>query len=125
MAILPVEFTIDVNGETTNEHYMGLFKIRPRLTHRELLAQDQVRRDLLGPKGEEASAQAVGSAMIFAKIWAHMVSAPDWWTRASKGLDLFDEAPVLAVYDAIVDAEKKAIAAVVAAGKQAAEELKK
>jgi hypothetical protein len=124
MANLPVEFTINVTGEITGETFRGVFKVKPRLSHRDTLLQDQMRRDLLGPKPGEAGQSAVASALVFSKIWAHLSEAPNWWKDASNGVDLLDEAPVVAVYDAVQKAEKEAVDAVKKAGEKAAEELK-
>lgn len=124
MANLPVEFTINVTGEITGDTFRGVFKVKPRLSHRDTLLQDQMRRDLLGPKPGEAGQSAVASALVFSKIWAHLAEAPNWWKDAGNGVDLLDEAPVVAVYDAVQKVEKEAVDAVKKAGEKAAEELK-
>lgn len=125
MANVPVEFSINVTGETTGETFKGVFKVKTRLSHRDTLLQDQMRRDLLGPKAEAAGQAAVANSLIFSKIWAHLIEAPSWWKDSGNGVDLFDEKPVVAVFDQIVKLEKDAIESVKKAGEKAAEELKK
>lgn len=124
MANIPVEFSINAVGETTGESFKGVFKAKPRLSHRDTLLQDQMRRDLLGPKPEAAGQAAVANSLVFSKIWAHLVEAPSWWKDAGNGVDLLDEAPVVAVYDNIVRVEKEVLDAVKKAGDTAAEKLK-
>lgn len=124
MASIPVEFSISVTGETTGESFKGVFKAKVRLSHRDTLLQDQMRRDLLGPKPESAGQAAVANSLVFSKIWVHLTDAPSWWKEAGNGVDLMDESPIVAVYDGIVKLEKDATDAVKKAGEAAAVELK-
>lgn len=124
MANIPVEFSINVTGEVTGETWRGIFKAKPRLSHRDTLLQDQMRRDLLGPKAVEAGQSAQASAMVFSKIWVHLTEAPNWWKDAANGVDLLDEAPVVAVFDAITKMEKEATEKVKKEAEKAAEDLK-
>lgn len=124
MASVPVEFTINVTGESTGEQFKGLFKVKSRLSHRDSLMQDQMRRDLLGPKPGEAGQGAIASALVFSKIWIHLIEAPSWWKDQGNGVDLIDEAPVVAVYDQIQKIEAEALEKVKKGGEKAAEDLK-
>ena len=124
MANLPIEFTINVVGETTGETFRGNFKAKPRLSHRDTLLQDQMRRDLLGPKPTDAGQAAIASSLVFSKIWIHLTEAPTFWKEAGNGVDFLDEAPVVAVYDNIVRIEKEAIEAIKKDGEKAAADLK-
>ena len=124
MANVPVEFKIKVVGEVTGEEYVGTFKAKPRLSHRDTLLQDQMRRDLLGPKGAEAGQAANASALIFSKCWIHLTEAASFWKDAGNGVDLLDEAPVVAVYDQILKIEAEANEKVKKAAEKAAEDLK-
>jgi len=125
MPIIPVEFSINVTG-TSGEVFKGVFKVKPRLNPREVLQQDQIRRDLLGggPKNAEPSQAASSTASVYSKIWAHLIEAPSWWKDAQNGIELLDEEPIVKVYDEIVRIEKEHIDAVKAAGVKAAEALK-
>ena len=129
MANLPVEFSVSVVGEVTGETFKGVFKAIPRLTHRDNLRRDQLRRDLLGSKPEDASADATNVSAVFSKIWAHVTDVPSWWKDSRNGLDLLDETPVAAVYDNVARIEREAIEAVQAKAQkqvaEVAEELKK
>lgn len=119
----PVEVAINVDGDVTGEKYRGVFKIRPRLSHRDTLLRDQFRRDLLGKDAEMADANAVNIAEVFSKIWAHTVDAPIFWKDSNRGLELLDESPVVEIYKAIVAKEKEFVDALKKAGDEATKDL--
>jgi hypothetical protein len=121
---LPIEFSISVTGETTGEEFKGVFKARPRLSHSMTLQRDQIRRDLLGVKGEEASVEAVNVATVFSTIWSHLTDAPGWWKESNRGLDLLDESPVAAVYDQILKLQREASVSLKKLGEEAERALK-
>lgn len=124
MPAITEQFSIDVTGES-GQKYPGIFKAKPRLSHRDALLQDQFRRDLLGPKADQpvaGGAQAV--ADVFSKIWVHLTEAPLWWREAGNGIDLIDEAPVAAVYKEILRIEREAIEKVLKKGEEAKESIK-
>jgi len=129
MANIPVEFSVNVKGEVTGEDFKGVFKAVPRLSHRDNLRRDQLRRDLLGGKPEDASPDAMNVSLVFSKIWVHLVEAPSWWKDSGNGVNLLDESPVAAVYDNVARIEREALEAVQkkseAVAKEAQEELKK
>lgn len=129
MANIPVEFSVSVTGEVTGETFKGVFKAVPRLSHRDNLRRDQLRRDLLGGRPEDASPDAMNVSLVFSKIWVHLTESPSWWRDSGNGVNLLDEAPVAAVFDNVARIEREAIEAVKKqAEKQAeaaAEELKK
>lgn len=125
MANIPSEFTVSVRGELSGEDFRGVFKAVPLLSHRQNLARDQMRRDLLGPKPEEASADAVNISQVFSKLYAHLTETPSWWKDSGNGLNLLDEAPVAAVYEQVLKIETDARKAILDAGQKAANELKK
>ena len=129
MANIPVEFSVSVTGEVTGETFKGVFKAVPRLSHRDNLRRDQLRRDLLGGRPEDASPDAMNVSLVFSKIWVHLTESPSWWRDSGNGVNLLDEAPVAAVFDNVARIEREAIGAVKKqAEKQAeaaAEELKK
>lgn len=123
MANLPVEFSVSVVGEVTGETFKGVFKAVPRLSHRDNLRRDQLRRDLLGGKAEDASPDALNVSLVFSKIWVHLVEAPSWWKDNGNGANLLDESPVAAVYDNVMRIEREAVEAVQKKTEQAKEEL--
>ena len=124
MANIPVEFSVSVTGEVTGETFKGVFKAVPRLSHRDNLRRDQLRRDLLGGKPEDASPDAMNVSLVFSKIWVHLVEAPSWWKDSGNGVNLLDEAPVAAVYDNVARIEREAIEAVQKKSQEASEAVK-
>jgi len=125
VANIAVEFSVSVTGETTGEMFKGVFKAIPRLSHSANLRRDQLRRDILGPKPEDAGPDAQNVAAVFSKIWVHVTEAPSWWKDSRNGLELLDETPVAAVYDNVARIEREAVESVRKAAEVAQEELKK
>lgn len=119
MAAVTEQFTIDAGPQ-----YPGLFKMKVRLTHRDILVQDQFRRELLGPGRGEPSPGAQAVADVFSKLWVHIVEAPLWWKEAGNGIELADEDPVAAVYKEVLRIEKEAVDKVKVAGAAAIPVLK-
>src|SRR3954464_14974506 len=96
------EVPIDVVGERTGDTFKGKFKFRTRLSHRDRMNIDILRRQYLGaqPEGAVASPRATQQAMIFSELDIRCIEAPSWWTTASNGQDLYDDDVVGAVFDA-------------------------
>jgi len=98
------EFTVSIptsDGDTLR----GKFKIKLRLSHRDRLQMDEIRRSLLGTKSSEASQEAYGLATALAKIQVHLIDAPSWWKENSNGLDFEDDEVVLRVLEALTKVE--------------------
>lgn len=119
MAVVTEQFTIDAGPA-----YPGVFKMKVRLTHRDVLVQDQFRRELLGPSKGETSPGATAVADVFSKLWVHILESPLWWKEAGNGIELVDEAPVAAVYKEVLRIEQEAVDKVKAAGTAAVPVLK-
>jgi hypothetical protein len=119
------QFTIDVVGDTSGKTFKGLFKTKVRLSHRDQLRMDEVRRDLLGKNPEAAGVRAQNQADVFSLIAVHIIEAPQWWGANGAGLDLEDDNVIAEVYGKIVDvkteAQKKLKDAAEAASKDLAE----
>lgn len=123
--MVPVEIALDCVGEVTGDIYRGVFKIKPRLSHRDLFVVDQYRRELIGKDADDADINTRRVAIVFAKIWGHIVEAPIFWTSTNRGLDLVDETPVKEIYEAILLEEQKYLDKFTKKGEQAVQELKK
>lgn len=118
-----VQFTVSVIGDTTGEKWYGMFKVKPRLSHRDQLQRDKVRRELLGADGSNASVRAKDQAEIFSQLAVRVVEAPSWWKDNGNGLDLVDDNVIADVYSAAVKAEVDALEETKKAGEQAVQEL--
>lgn len=102
------KFSIDVTGEVTGKPWKGVFKSKIRLSHRDQLRQDEIRRDLLGKNPETASPRAQNAADVFSFVLIHLIEAPQWWAMNGNGLDLEDDNVVAEVYGKIVEIKVEA-----------------
>ncbi len=118
-------FTIKVVGESTGTNWSGVFKTKLRLSHKDQLRRDQLRRELLGDKAEQASGRAQNQAEIFSEIAVHLIDSPQWWKVSDGGLDLEDDVVVKTVYDEILKAKADAAKKLSDAGEAAKAELQK
>jgi hypothetical protein len=107
-----VEFSVDVVGELTKNSYVGGFTAKTKLSVRETLRQDEIRRSILGADAQNASLEAQTVANAVAYLHTHITKAPDWWRELDGGLNVEDLNLLAAVnnscHDA-VDAEYKAL----------------
>ncbi len=117
------EFTIDVNGENTGENFRGKFQVKTRLSHNDHLRRDRVRRALLGDVQGAPDLRAESCAEVFSQLAVRLLDAPDWWNRADNGQELFDDAPVKAVYDRAIKAEFDEVKRATDKGEEAKKDL--
>jgi hypothetical protein len=101
-------FSVSVTGEVSGEKYPGMFKTKLRLSHREQLRLDEIRRELLGKNHEAATPRAQSQANAFATIMVHLVESPKWWKDSDGGLDLEDDNILEEVYTKIIELKKSA-----------------
>jgi hypothetical protein len=106
------EFTVNLTGETTGEKLEGRFKVRTRLTFRDQLRRDEVRRTILGVAPDAALPDAFMKAIKLAELAVRIIlpdGAPSWWKNSDSGLDLSDENVVTEIYEKALEAEKKLV----------------
>lgn len=101
-------FTLHTVGETTEKTYAGEFRAKKRLSHRDHLRKDQVRRELLGGQAGVATERALSTAMILSELAVRLTKTPEWWTEAGNGLDLEDDNVIGTVYNEAVKIETEA-----------------
>ena len=118
-------FTVSVIGDETQEKWFGTFKAKVRLSHRDHLIKDKVRRDLLGPDGNNASPRALNTAEVFSELAVRVVDAPAWWTDNDNGLGLQDDNVVGEVYKAAVKVATEAAENLKKQAEEAKKELQK
>jgi len=85
----------------------GRFKIKTRLSNRDSLKLDEIRRSLLGDRSDMAAEGVNGLATVLSKIWVHTIDSPSWWQSAGNGLDFEDQGPIMDVFEAVVEAERQ------------------
>lgn len=118
-----VSFTISVQGENPEDLFTGVFKVKTRLSHRDSLTRDQVRRSLLGPNPDGASPRAESTADVFSELAVRIVDAPSWWVGADNGMALMDDAPVSEVYKRTMESVAEALEATKKKGETAKTDL--
>lgn len=114
-------FAINSVGEETGDTFAGKFTVKTRLTHGERLAQDAIRRQLLGVVPTAAGERAANTAEILSNLQIRIVDAPSWWLNSSGGVEIYDDNIIIELYTAAMKAEADAREAV----KKAAEDAKK
>jgi len=117
------EFTVTIPVEG-DEPLRGKFKINVKLSYREMLAMDAMRRQLLGPLSGEADGMAALIASAVSKIRTHAIDTPSWWKEAGNGIDFDDMTVVLTVLEEIQKVEKTHLEEIQKAAEKAAEALK-
>ena len=63
-------------------------------------------------------------AEVLSQLRVRITKAPDWWATKGNGQDLEDMAPLKALYEVVVDIEKKAEAKSKTKATQAQEDLR-
>lgn len=117
---------VTVTGDKTYEQYVGDFKFKTMLSHRDHLSEDRVRREYLtGPAGAEASLEAENTARVFAQLAVRIVDAPMWWRESSNGIDLPDNNVVAEVYKLALKAEADQLEALAKKAEEAKAKLAK
>jgi hypothetical protein len=119
-----VSFTVDVVGERTKDRKVGKFTVKKRLSFRDQLNRDNLRRELLGPAAGQPSPRAISASNIFSELGVRIVEAPSWWTDNNSGMDLEDDKVVGEVYDRTMDIEEEDKKASEKDGEKATEDLK-
>jgi hypothetical protein len=97
------QFSIDVIGDNTDKPWKGVFKTKLRLSHKDYLKQDEIRRGLLGEKPETASPRAQNTADLFSFVLIHLIETPQWWKMNGDGLELEDDNVIGDIYGKIVE----------------------
>lgn len=100
------EFVVAVNGNL-GESLRGKFKIKVKLSVKDRLRIDEIRRNILGSKSGEADPEADTLARALGKIQVHVIESPQFWKDHENGLAFEDLEPVLKVLEEIQKVETK------------------
>ena len=117
-------FTIDLIGDTTKDRKTGKFKVKKRLSHRDTIALDNYRRNLLGPNPDSASPRAASIAFVSADLSVRILDAPTWWKESDGGLELEDDNVLKEIHDKSLMIEKDAYDALHKQAEEAVEPIK-
>ena len=101
-------FTISIVGDVTEEKWYGDFSAKKRLSHRDQLRKDQLRRELLGSQAGAPTERALSTAMILSELSVRLTKTPSWWTEKGEGLDFADDNIIGTVFDAAMKVERDA-----------------
>lgn len=118
-------FDLNLEGDVTKEKWIGKFKCKLRLSHRDTLTKDNLRRQLLGDSPELATERAASLAFIASELSVRLMDAPPWWKASDNGLELADDNVMAEVYANCVRLEKDLYDKTHKKVDQAAEDLKK
>lgn len=116
-------FELRLEGETTGNLWYGPFKAKQRLSLRDQLNRDKIRRELLGAQGGTPDDRALSIAIIVSELAVRITDSPDWWKQTSNGLDMDDGNVVSKVYDEVMKIEADAVAERKKSASKAKEEL--
>lgn len=118
-------FTVSIEGNVTGEKWPGTFKVKVMFSHRDYLARDRIKRDLLGAEPGIPSPDALRTAEVFAELGIRIIDAPKWWTESNNGVDLFDANVIVEIYEKALAAEKEYLKEKAAAAEEARKALSK
>lgn len=125
MAISDAPFSISLVGDETGEKWVGDFRAKERLTHRDTLIKDMRRRELLGSFGGDPDPRARSVAIIVAELTVRLTKMPRWFEESNLGLDLEDENVLAEVWDKAVKVQLAASEARQKAAEEKQKELRK
>lgn len=123
MSLNESSFSINITA-ASGESFAGAFKVRRRLSHMQSLRRDELRRELLGAKGEDAPTDLKYNAFILSTCAAYVIDGPRWWNESNNGVELFDTEPVAAVFNEISKVLDAVAAELESKSKKAVEALK-
>ena len=97
--------TIDVEGEITKTRWIGTFNVKRVLTHRDRFTIENYYAEYLRDDSKSAfSVKADASSL--AELRVRIQSGTSWWEDSNYGLDLVDEAPIMALLQAVKKAKE-------------------
>lgn len=124
MARNEAEFTVSIPQQAGEEPLRGKFRVKVKLSYRDILNMDAMRRQLLGPGGGEADGFAALIASNVAKIRIHSLETPSWWREAEEGLGFDDIGVIVAIANELNKIEKDHLEDLKKLAEKATEDLK-
>lgn len=103
-----VPFSFHETGENSEKTWNGDFRAKKRLSFRDHLRKDQVRRELLGSMGGGSTERALSIAMVLSELAVRLTKVPEWWVEKGNGIDLEDDNIIGLLYDECVKIENAA-----------------
>lgn len=99
-----LDIYVDVTGNETGKRFEGKFVVKTKISNREALKEDEVRRGVLGQNPQHAGEYAWGIATAIAWLAVRLTESPTWWKESGGGVDLLDDNVLMDVYEKAVKA---------------------
>ena len=118
-------FDINIVGDNSGNPYNGTFKVRTLLTRRQVALADEMRRSILGPSPEGATARVAMDAFVSGQLYVRVLEAPEWFKNSGQGgIDLPDINVLEEIFSKAIDSENARRSALLKESDQAATALK-
>lgn len=117
-------FDIHVVGDTTGQTWTGTFKAKDKLSFRDQITIDRIRRDLLGPNATGADPEIIAQVTVLAELAVRIIDAPNWWRESKQGTELHDTNVLMELYTAAMKVQDDAMARIREAGEKAKQDLR-
>ena len=88
------------------DEWKGPFRIKVRLTARDLIEVDRTRRELLGGVGGTPDESVDAMIRVLSQLKVRVAESPSWWQDLSNGLDSIDWNISVEIFSAAVKAER-------------------
>lgn len=99
-------FSIDVEGDTSGEKYVGQFSAKCVLNMSEKHTKELEKTRLLADYANPSNGLA-GIAEILSTVRTRLIKWPDWWSNLDYGTKVLDENVIIAIYDELIQAESE------------------
>lgn len=117
-------FSIHVEGDATGKTWTGDFRAKIRLSRRDIITRDRIRREMLGSAGGTPDQHASELALAYSELKVRITDAPAWFLESDYGLDMEDESPMANVYQKAIKIEVEEIQRKVKEAQAKADEMK-
>lgn len=99
-------FDVNIIGKSTNQTYMGTFKVKCLLSPMEQIKADKLYRDLLGTNAHLASNHVASLTYAASQLHLRVVEAPPFWEGSDiGGAHIKDENVILEVLENALESQ--------------------
>lgn len=102
-------FSIHIQGENSGRTWIGEFRAKIRLSHRDYAEIDRERRRRLGGEEGQPSERVALTAHILSQLYGRLTEAPEWWRESDGGWLLEDDNLITECFNRAKDIETKAV----------------
>lgn len=105
-------FSINEIGKVSGRHFTGSFTVKLTLTRADQFAADARRREILGPRPNDALDALKLEAFMLGQLSVRVIKAPKFWEDSNGGVLLEDFEVVQKVFDEAVRLENERLDAI-------------